>query len=554
VAEHREMGEPLPAFNRMVMPRSACPALLLPLLAALAAPAVAAPPKRARGKAAVKPSAAAPAAAKAAAPTPPAPRVQGPTPALNASEAKPILARLLAAKTAADRNAAAAALAALEPTPIQALREFLGRVRKSTDADRRALLSGIGADVPDEQGRFRAPDRQTAGDEAKNDAFDWFARLVAMPGATPALTDALADIAAIRALADTHDPDGAAAILDFAFEVDGVTYRDECGRYLRKMAPWSLPALLRGAEKEGEGSRSRYANYQLERLDRQNPRKALADAPNDQLKVAVLEAFKDSLHREAVFVVLDTIDDGSPVVRKAAREAWIEYVSGRTPPEAPKEKLQLPGGKLAEEETPLWLTSRELADIALRRRLEALTGTKPSARAKLTDLTRQLFKFHDDKRAAALGAELDRALALAKEGKTSEAADACDRILIQVPDLARRAETAPVYLKLGDELAESGKLREASAAFGKAAAVAGEDSEIGAAALARHHEARGKAAEASGRSGAAEFARAREIEAELPAHLRSADRAGRGWMLYAGIGGFLAGAALVLLGWVLRRR
>src|SRR5690606_33732591 len=125
----------------------------------------------------------------------------------------------------------------------------------------------------------------------------------------------IADVAAIRALASGREPKGAGAILAFAFASDGILYRDECGRYLRKMAPWSLPALIRGAAHPRDASRRRYATYQLERLDRQNPRKALADAPNDFLKVAVLDAFKDSLDREAVFVVLDTVDDVSPQVR-----------------------------------------------------------------------------------------------------------------------------------------------------------------------------------------------------------------------------------------------
>lgn len=463
--------------------------------------------------------------------------------------ARAALDRLTAATTAAERLAAAKALAELSPPPVADLERFLARARSSTDEERRAVLISIGAELPDEKGKFKAPARQTVQTEAENDAFDWLAKLVDLDARTPGLADAIADVAAIRALAG-KDPDGAAAILDFAFTPEGTIYRDECGRYLRRMAPWSLPALIRGSEKSGEGSRARYATYQLERLDRQNPRKALADAPNDELKIEVLRAFQDSLYREAVFVVLDTVDDVSPGVRKAAREAWMEYATGRAPKPAPKQKLQLPGGKLTDKEMPLWLNSRELADIAIRRRLEALTGQAPAPRAKLAEMSQQLFAFYDDRRTAALGVELDRALALHAEGKTAEAAALCDRILVQAPDLARRAETAPVYLAVGDAAFDAAQYPEAARAYGKAAAMAG-DSEVGHRAMARHHEARGKAAEAKGESAAAEFALAREASAEAGAHQPAAQRA---WMLWAGIGIALGGLALLALGWALRRR
>ena len=69
-------------------------------------------------------------------------------------------------------------------------------------------------------------------------------------------------------------------------------YRDECGRYLRKMEPYSIPALTR--ESHGKDyDRKRYATWQLERLDRQEPGKALAAAAGDEaLTIAILDVFR----------------------------------------------------------------------------------------------------------------------------------------------------------------------------------------------------------------------------------------------------------------------
>src|SRR5690606_6869078 len=166
------------------------------------------------------------------------------------------------------------------------------------------------------------------------------------------------------------------------------------------------------AEKPGNSkSLARYAKYQLERLDRENPHKALGDAPTDDLKVEILKAFADSQYREAVYAVLDTVDHVAPEVRRAAREAWMEYATGKPPPPPPKQKLQLPGGKQTDEEMPLWLDHRELADIAIRRLLEKLTGEKPDRKAKLADLSAQLFSFYDQRRQKAMDEELEAGLA-----------------------------------------------------------------------------------------------------------------------------------------------
>ena len=465
--------------------------------------------------------------------------------------ARPHLDKLAAASSAAERKEAIDALLALDPIPVDELKQVLARTRSSTDADRRAILVERGFDVPDEKGRFRAPGRQTAAEEKKNDELDWLAAVVELPGSA-ALSDVLVDLAAIRALARSERSAGAAVILDFAFQPDGVAYRDECGRSLRRMAPWSLPALIMGAEKPGNSkSLARYAKYQLERLDRENPHKALGDAPTDDLKVEILKAFADSQYREAVYAVLDTVDHVAPEVRRAAREAWMEYATGKPPPPPPKQKLQLPGGKQTDEEMPLWLDHRELADIAIRRLLEKLTGEKPDRKAKLADLSAQLFSFYDQRRQKAMDEELEAGLAEARAGKPAEAAARFDAILVQVPDYHRRGEMAEVYIAHGEALEEQKKWREAATAYGKAHAVAGQGP-LADRALAQHHRARGRALEAEGKDGATELAMASEIDAAI-GHAGAGD-GGKGWMLYGGLGAALLGLIVLVWGVVSRRR
>jgi hypothetical protein len=475
-----------------------------------------------------------------------------------APSARPILDRLAAATSAEERRKAVDELTALTPTPIPELAAFLDRTRASAEADRRRLLAEKGYDVPDDKGKFSSPGRQTDKEEKTNDQLDWLTPLYDMP-ASPALTDIILDLAVMRALAASKSSKGAAAIIHLAFEADGVAYRDECGRFLRRMSPWSLPALIRAAEspsgRNADKSRARYARYQLERLDRESPRKALNDAPTDALQVEILHTFADSQYREAVFVVLDTVDHVSPKVRQAAREAWMEYATGRDPRPAPKQKLQLPGGKLSEEEVPLWLNHRELADIAIRRRLEELTGKKPPAKATLADLSKQIFAVHDRRRAERLDKEMAAGLEQAGKGDLAAAGARFDAILVQVPDYARRGEMASTYLALGDQLEKASKWREAATAFGKAHAVApaGPSAEE---ALSRHHRARGQGLAAEGKKevAAAEMARATEIDRAVDRRVEQAGRGDRSWMLVTGIAVGLAGVLLLGMGLAWRRR
>src|SRR5690606_34377265 len=187
----------------------------------------------------------------------------------------------------------------------------------------------------------------------------------------------------------------------------------------RTMEPYCIPALMRESQSR-KYDRKRYANYQLERLDRQEPGKALGAAMGDEnLTIAILEVWRATRHREAVHAVWGKVNADSPRVRAKAREAWRAYIEGPPPKPAPKKKLQLPGGKLTKKEKPLWLTYRELADNELRKQSNELLGTeyeivdptlddsdegkrpKTAPKIDIIAVTKELFDYYDKQRADA---------------------------------------------------------------------------------------------------------------------------------------------------------
>jgi tetratricopeptide (TPR) repeat protein len=494
-----------------------------------------------------------------------APAAQASDPAGDpAPRVRELLDTVASAAASKARLDAAAQLAELGAGAVPALGAHLARERRFTDADRRAALTAIHAALPDEKGRFARQSKDSVVRDG--DDFDWLAELAALDDAPPATGEVMADVAAIRALAASRDVEAGKLILSFAFMDAGMPYRDECGRYLRRMAPYSLPALLAEARDEGKSAISRYAAYQLERMDRKSPAKVLEQASLDEnLEVAVLEAYGKSKPREAVGPILAALDDPSPRVRAAARAAWLGYVTGPEPPPAPKRRLKLPGGRLSDEPEPLWLTYRELADIELRRTYEEVLGEKPPRRDSLEELSNKLFAHYDELRTSALATRSREAHALAESGDWAGATAAYDRILAEAPDHADRERMATAYYQHATALEREKKWREAAAAYSKAHGLA-PAAEHANAALAGHHFALGRALQAEGKDGTAALRRAaglaperaealangsdEDVAALGPGHAGSAHR----WMLYAGVAGCAGALFLLILGLAVRRR
>jgi tetratricopeptide (TPR) repeat protein len=484
------------------------------------------------------------------------------------SKAVAILERIVAGPDTAARKTAIAELTEIAPRTIDAIGGWLARAHTSDVEERRAVLAAIEALVPDKKGTFSRPPRQTGKQQKADDEVDWQAELLALdPSRAPSLAslgEVIADDAAIRALAATKDRHAAQVVFDVAFGSDTMIYRDECGRYLRKMEPASIPALTKESMSR-EYNRKRYGSWQLERLDRQEPGKALDAALGDEaLTIAILDVFRTTHHREAVHAVWDRVDADAPLVRAAARAAWMGYITGPPPPPAPVAKLNLPGGKKTKKPKPLWFTYRELADNELRKAAnELLQEDYPLAadprlddsdhedekivKIDLEDLTRRLFAYHDTERAQREAVQWSAVKRTAESGDLATAIQLVDRMLATDPDRSERAEMAKLYLAWGKQLESKQQWGDAAAAYSKAHGLAPKGASANDA-LAAYHFTLGKSLEAQGKDGGADFRRAIALKPDH-APARSAARAvaaaGRpSWMLYAAAG--VAALAILL--------
>jgi hypothetical protein len=518
---------------------------------------------------------AAPAAGSAAAPADHDAPAAAPGP--DDARATAILDRIAAGPDAGARKAAIGELAQAAPRAVDAIGRWLIRPHQADVADRRAVLTAIQASVPDKSGKFSQPARQTGKEQKADDDLDWQAALLGVDPAMAGLGEVIADDAAIRALAASHDVHAAQLIFDAAFSPDTMIYRDECGRYLRKMEPASIPALT-AESMARDADRKRYATWQLERLDRQEPGNALDAAAGDEaLTIAILDVFRRTHHREAVHAVWRRVNDDSLRVRAAARAAWMAYVTGPPPPPAPVAKLYLPGGKKTKKPKPLWLTYRELADNELRKAANELLHEdypledptledddddhprrSKTVKVDVEDLTRRLFEYYDAARAKQNAAEWAAARARFDAGDLPAATQLVDRMIAADPqrgDRAERAAMARLYLAWGKQLEAKQRWADAAIAYSKAQGL-----DPGGAsandALAAHHYTLGKALEAQGKDGGPDFRRAVALKPDYaPARsaAREADAGDRpSWMLYAAAGA--AVAAMLLFAAAMMRR
>jgi tetratricopeptide (TPR) repeat protein len=470
-----------------------------------------------------------------------------------------------------DRKAAIEELVKAAPHAVDELGDWLARTHVATVDDRRKALVAIDAAVPDEKGRFPERTRQTAKEMKADDEIDWQAKLLELPAGTVGLGEVVADVATLRALSLTKDIRAAQVIFDAAFLPETMIYRDECGRYVRKMEPYSIPALTREAQRGTD--RKRYATWQLERLDRQDPIKALnAATGSEELKVAILEVFRTTKLREAVRAVWLTVNDDAPRVRAAARATWMDYITGPAPRPAPKAKLKLPGGKLTKKEKPLWLTYRELADNELRMaanellhedypiedetRLDDRDSNAKVVKIDLEDVTKRMFEYYDGERGKQERDQWSAAKAKADAGDLPSAIAMIDRLIATNPERAERAEMSKLYGQYGKALEAKQQWAEASAAYSKAHGLDPQGSGANAT-LAAHHYTLGKALEAQGKDGGPDFRKAQQLKPDFTPAVIAATRASTGgkptWMLYAAALAVATAAALFAMA-MLRRR
>ncbi len=208
--------------------------------------------------------------AKADEPEPPAPPA-GPDDA----KARAILDRIVAGPNTAARQAAITELTAIAPKAIDAVGAFVMRPHGVSVEDRTQVLAAIKAAVPDKAGRFIQPERKTAKEDQADDDFDWLAALLALDPATPGVGEVIADVAALRALSATMDIHAAQLVFDTSFGAETMIYRDSPAATARDRGG-RHPRADRESLTGDDYDRKRCATYQLERIDHQEPGKALA--------------------------------------------------------------------------------------------------------------------------------------------------------------------------------------------------------------------------------------------------------------------------------------
>jgi hypothetical protein len=364
------------------------------------------------------------------------------------------------------------------------LHEWLHRATGVPAMDYKAVLRMIGASVPNRAGRFPSEEPSRGAKAPSATEVDWLEALLELDpaklrGLRRAHSEATLSVALMRALVKTRHPEAAISILRFGYR-HASAFRDESGTQLRALGPYAVPGLLRAiAIRDPEAHKmTRYASYQLDRIDCARPDRALKQG-DPELRAEILHAYGEVRTPTAVSAVLSYTDDSSEKVRRAARWAMLRYVSGR-PPKAVKRKLKLPGGRETDRARALYLTYRQLAAFALVQRLaEELCGAREgreveAQRKALAEelepryLAERLFKHNDERREQVQRDELARAMAASKTGSLDQAIRRFDRILAAHPFHPERAAMAPFYFRKGRELLASGKLAEAESLLTKA--------------------------------------------------------------------------------------
>jgi tetratricopeptide (TPR) repeat protein len=282
---------------------------------------------------------------------------------------------------------------------------------------------------------------------------------------TVARGEALEVVALMRGIAASKRLDAVDPIFNMAFELEGA-FRDECGKQIRSMESYAVPALIRlmhqkGTKEKPTFKQRRYASYQLDRMDRARPQKAIGAAPDDRVKASIVHQYGEERALDAVDAILEQVDATSHRVRKEARWAWLRYVTGPAPPPAPKRKRKLAGGKEETKEKADYLTYREIAELALQKKLTEVNGVSPDPKRKAKDLTDELFAHYDQQRAAVWDAQFEEGRKKEQAGDWKGAVEIYGYILSFDPSYARRAEMAGAYAKLGDQLRKEGKTAQA---------------------------------------------------------------------------------------------
>lgn len=272
-----------------------------------------------------------------------------------------------------------------------------------------------------------------------------------------ARTELLFKVALLRALARAGHKGSRQAVqpvFDQAFVRDGIL-RDECGRQIRAMGSPAIPGLLRAFYNRARSNAKmrRYASYQLDRMDRLRPSKAIVSASDDTVRADIIHTYGEVLAIDAVDAVLEQVSARSRRVRREARWALLRYVDGPPPPPPPKRKRKLPGGKEEVEEKEDYLSYRDLALLKLRQTHTTELGLSPATSVSPRQMAVELFAHYDRQEEAQFSKLFAAANKHFTDGQVELAVSEFGWILANQPDHPRRADMAAAFRHYGESLA-----------------------------------------------------------------------------------------------------
>lgn len=400
---------------------------------------------------------------------------------------------------------AARNLAAADPAIWPQVKQAMLADRKDGKSQYRRLLAVIGGDVPNRYGHFDLHWKQAHGYKVKLSE-DWFEDLVSLPrgkvssAMRPIYRDCVLEAALLRAAAsigvedEQKTPEVVDALLDAAYVHKG-TFRDEVGRAVQRVGDPAIPQLLRRMvppeefEDDEESipyRQAEYAEYNLDRMDRLAPGRAIAavrDAPD--LLADTLSAYGIAKLGEAPPHLLEYFDDPDPNIQAAARASFLAYVTG-PPPKARRKKLRTLGGGTTRRST---LSYRSLALLAIRARLEAEApdlleeecrtvrengSTDTHCVQQPQRLTRAYIELLDDKATAAQQATLAAALTTPDP---DHGMSLLDSLLVQRADLGEPERVLPIVERAIDAARDDGNDARAAQLLRKGALLAANDSQ-----------------------------------------------------------------------------
>ncbi len=281
-----------------------------------------------------------------------------------------------------------------------------------------------------------------------------------------ARAEAMEKVALIRAIAASHRLDAVDPIFKQAFELDGV-FRDECGRQIRAMDSYAIPSLIRLMHQMGPvaarlGKQRRYAAYQLDRMDRQRPVKAISTAPDDVVRAAIIHAYGEEQALDAVEAILGQVDSPSHRVRTEARWAWLRYVTGKLLSAGAHAQAQARRRQdRGRGRKPDYLTYREIATLALQKLLAEIQGAPVDAKKSAKQLTDELFAYYDARHAAEWDAQLQSGKEKEARGDWQGATDEYGWILAHDPNYDKRAQMTHAFVEAGEALRARGEVSRA---------------------------------------------------------------------------------------------